>query len=354
MTKTMLSWFALLLIATAVRAADMKEVNAAFKDEDYPRAISILNDYVKQHPNDLSACALRGRALVEMGDWQKAIPDLDKAIAGDAGRGGMPIFNRGRAYLGLGEYDKAIADFDKSISINPKPGVRYYYRGKAYLAKDDRDKARADFDKAIERDAKDARAILARGMMRFDESCTFSVYVREQNGQTVQYRRPTSVRNEQWMKSAIEDLTKAIELDGKQADGLRYRSQAFKLTGDQVRWIADQKSLCTLEPFDAESWNELAWELATNPADSVRNGAEAVSAAEKACNLTNRKNPAFLDSLAAACAEAGDFAKAGSVQREAIKLVPKAHQEPFNTRLQLYERKQPYRSPPPVPAAQVR
>jgi hypothetical protein len=120
------------------------------------------------------------------------------------------------------------------------------------------------------------------------------------------------------------------------------------LTGEQSLWIADLKQLCNLDPYSVENWNDLAWELATNPAASVRNGAEAVAAAEKACNLTDRKNPAYLDSLAAAHAEAGDFAKAAAVQREAIKLVPKAHREPFNARLQLYEQKKPFRVPAPA------
>jgi len=46
--------------------------------------------------------------------------------------------------------------------------------------------------------------------------------------------------------------------------------------------------------------NDLAWILATHPKAGVRNGAEAVSLAERACELTNRKEAGFLGALDAA------------------------------------------------------
>jgi tetratricopeptide (TPR) repeat protein len=64
--------------------------------------------------------------------------------------------------------------------------------------------------------------------------------------------------------------------------------------------------------------DEVAWLLATYPDSNARDGAEAVRLAEHACDLTKRKIPALLDTLAAAYAEAGDFSRAISTVEEAL------------------------------------
>ena len=56
--------------------------------------------------------------------------------------------------------------------------------------------------------------------------------------------------------------------------------------------------------------DELAWLLATYPDSKSRDGAEAVRLAERACDLTERRILALLDTLAAAYAETGDFPRA--------------------------------------------
>ena len=71
-------------------------------------------------------------------------------------------------------------------------------------------------------------------------------------------------------------------------------------------------------PDSPRMLDELAWLLATNPDSQVRDGAEAVRLAEHACDLTQHKIPALLDTLAAAYAEAGDFPRAISTAEEAL------------------------------------
>jgi 4-amino-4-deoxy-L-arabinose transferase-like glycosyltransferase len=71
-------------------------------------------------------------------------------------------------------------------------------------------------------------------------------------------------------------------------------------------------------PDSPRMLDELAWLLATYPDSKSRDGTEAVRLAEHACDLTERKIPALLDTLAAAYAEAGDFSHAISTAEEAI------------------------------------
>ena len=66
--------------------------------------------------------------------------------------------------------------------------------------------------------------------------------------------------------------------------------------------------------------NDLAWIYATHPRRDLRNAVEAVRLAEQACQLSDRKLPTCLNTLAAAYAEAGRFAEAVTTAKKAIQI----------------------------------
>jgi tetratricopeptide (TPR) repeat protein len=80
---------------------------------------------------------------------------------------------------------------------------------------------------------------------------------------------------------------------------------------------------------------------ATCPVAELRNGPEAIENASKACELSNWKTGRYVGTLAAAYAEAGDFASAIEWQKKAIALLTEEErplQQPhFEARLKLYE-----------------
>jgi Flp pilus assembly protein TadD len=90
--------------------------------------------------------------------------------------------------------------------------------------------------------------------------------------------------------------------------------------------------------------NNLAWVLSTNPDAKVRNGAEAVEWARKACDSVDNKQPVMLDTLACALAENGQFDEAIRISKLAIELAAtnatlvKTAQQ----RIRLFEASQPY------------
>jgi 4-amino-4-deoxy-L-arabinose transferase-like glycosyltransferase/tetratricopeptide (TPR) repeat protein len=80
------------------------------------------------------------------------------------------------------------------------------------------------------------------------------------------------------------------------------------------------------KPDSAAALQGLAWMLATDRDNCIRNGAEAVKLATRADRLTRHEDPAVLFSLGAAYAELGQFEKATAATEEALKLTQAGNQ----------------------------
>ncbi|MCP5042280.1 MAG: hypothetical protein GY944_14735, partial [bacterium] len=94
--------------------------------------------------------------------------------------------------------------------------------------------------------------------------------------------------------------------------------------------------------------NNYAWALATSPDPQARDGARAVEAARRAVELVGQRQPAYLDTLAAAHAEAGEWAEAERVEAEALRMLeragaPEAVRASFRASLERIRARQPLR-----------
>lgn len=111
-----------------------------------------------------------------------------------------------------------------------------------------------------------------------------------------------------------------------------------------VRWLEEAAS-----KGGRQGRNSLAWLLATCPEDAIRNGRRAIDILSPIVNRGER-NPILLDTLAAACAENGDFDAALRLVREAIsKSDPGADTglcEQMKRHATFYEMGKPWREPP--------
>ncbi len=124
--------------------------------------------------------------------------------------------------------------------------------------------------------------------------------------------------------------------------------QYDKLEALFLMWFGRQRT--ELDEGDAvlaDRLNTRARFQAAYIAAELRNGPEAIENATKACELTNWKAGTYVDTLAAAYAEAGDFASAIEWQKKAIDLLTEEerplHRPDFESRLKLYESGQPAR-----------
>ena len=114
--------------------------------------------------------------------------------------------------------------------------------------------------------------------------------------------------------------------------------------------IAHYQDALQSKPDYPKALNELAWLRATCPDAAFRDGAAAIELARRAVRLPGGKSPEFLDTLAAAYAEAGMFSEAAETVGQAIDLARQQNKVPLveklKARLWLYDAADmPYRQP---------
>jgi Flp pilus assembly protein TadD len=74
-------------------------------------------------------------------------------------------------------------------------------------------------------------------------------------------------------------------------------------------------------PFSDGLHNNYAYRLATSPDEKDRNGPEALRIAKRVTSEMSEPRSDFLDTLAAAYAEVGDYENAVSVQKRVLRLI---------------------------------
>ena len=153
---------------------------------------------------------------------------------------------------------------------------------------------------------------------------------------------------------AVTRVSEALRLDPGCAPAYHQMGLVWRRRGDAAQAVRYFLESLRLRPGVPAVLNDLAWLQATHPDARVQNGAQAVAAAERVCRLTQRRNPAYLDTLAAAYAEARRFNDAVATAREAAALAGSAGQPQLaaqvRARLALYEAGKPYREEAPAPA----
>jgi tetratricopeptide (TPR) repeat protein len=146
----------------------------------------------------------------------------------------------------------------------------------------------------------------------------------------------------------IAELQRAIQLDPDDGSAYRNLGEAFGAAGDLASAARAFTQAARYLPDDPFVLNRAGWLLATAPDAAVRNGAEALALAQRAVDLTHRRDVTSLDTLAAAHAERAEFDAAIAAASEALALAPTTGQTAMvpelEQRLALYRARQPMRS----------
>jgi arylsulfatase A-like enzyme len=134
---------------------------------------------------------------------------------------------------------------------------------------------------------------------------------------------------------------------GELAESQRLLGFALGSQGKTAEAAAHYAEALRLEPNLPLTMNNLAWIRATSEYPELRNGPEAVRLGERASELSGHRDVNFLDTLAAAYAEAGRFAEAAQTARQAQALATEQNMkklaDSIQARIRLYEAHKPFR-----------
>jgi tetratricopeptide (TPR) repeat protein len=153
------------------------------------------------------------------------------------------------------------------------------------------------------------------------------------------------------LEDAIPYFQKAVEIEPDFVEAQQFLGAALYYARGQVQEaLAHWRAALRVQPDFLPALNEVAHVLAASPEASVRNGSEAVTLAERAVKLSGGQEALYLDTLAAAYAEAGRFADAVETARRGLEIATRKDQpqlrEGLAARLRLYEARKPYRDAP--------
>jgi hypothetical protein len=146
---------------------------------------------------------------------------------------------------------------------------------------------------------------------------------------------------------AIGDFNEAIRLDPHFKWAFRNRGNAWKAKNEFDKAIADYNEAIRLDPKFIAAWGSRAWLETVSPNARFRNGKRAVEDAKRSLEFAGSKyDPELVDTLAAACAEAGDFDSAVKWEMRARDMAPETEPADYQSRLNLYKAHKPYRERP--------
>ena len=138
---------------------DLKKMSKAAYDKgarayvagEYEAAAGFMSESISIRPGETNH-GMRGNAYFMLGQYDKALADVDKAIAINPNSRIIysHYYDRGRIHDAMGNTEKALADYSASIEADEKFDLPYVRRGDILAKQKKYDEALADYKKAIE------------------------------------------------------------------------------------------------------------------------------------------------------------------------------------------------------------
>ncbi|HEY4260584.1 MAG TPA: tetratricopeptide repeat protein [Schlesneria sp.] len=271
-----------------VRATAAAEIRA-FDD-----AIADLSRLIESDSSDIDAHRMRISCWLEKGEIDNALSGCDLALR-TSPQHPVLLNCRGLTLHRKSDFDEAITSFNLAQRCAPGMSVTYCNRALTWLAKGETDKALSDCDEAVLIDPKSPVPLLYRGL-------TFGA------------------RHEITM--ALKNFDRAIELNPSIAAAYRCRGILRLEAGGLEKATEDFKKAIELHPTDPRTCNAVARFRASCGDPKYCDAKEAIDLATRACQLTEWKVAAYIETLSVAFAADGNFDGATKQLQRAIDMDP--------------------------------
>ena len=246
------------------------------------------------------------------------------------------------------DIEKASKFFGRAKDLDPENPQVYLALGRLCFMVGQREQARGFFEKTIDLDPKSDEAYFQLGLILRREGKlkeAKQMFLRaldfHLNNPNVYNNLGVTLLEQRKFREAVEALNKALEIYPEHINARYNLGLALWSLGKTEHAVQEYRHILGLKPNWAIPANSLAWILATDRNKKLRNGIEAVQWALIACKNDGRKNPEYLDTLAAAYAEAGRFEEAVRTARKSLNLARSAGDadlvEEVEKRLLLYK-----------------
>lgn len=243
------------------------------------------------------AYAVMGTLLHEKGHTAEAIPFLQRSIELQPSHHECRIV-MGNVLTSLKRFDEAYAQYDQVVKISPRSADGFSNWAMALASAGRNEDALQKVDQAIRLNPQHVNARLLRALVlqqsgRFEDAA--------QASRQALALHPTNT-------VVLLTIGNSFVAQARAADALPIFRRALQTTPDSVPAL-----------------NRTAWILATHSNPTLRNGPEALRLATRACELTGFRDSLSLNTLAAAQAEAGDFASAVRTGEQAVQAAQAAN-----------------------------
>jgi tetratricopeptide (TPR) repeat protein len=247
-------------------------------------------------------------AVVQASYWRNSETLWNHTLA-VTGENDVAHNNLGFLFLRRGELDKAISEFQAALDIRSGNTETRYSLGAALIQNN-------------------LGNALARKQLWHEAIDHLQEAVRLRPDYADAYFNLGTVLFQQGrIDQAIAQWKKALAIRPRDAEAHRNVASALRKQGNVKEAIVEYEQALNINPQDSVALNNLAWILATSSDASMRDGARAVTLAEKAVQVSEARDPNFVRTLAAASAEAGQFAEAVATA-EAAKALASTQNKP--------------------------
>jgi tetratricopeptide (TPR) repeat protein len=217
--------------------------------------------------------------------------------------------------------------FARALEIDPKNPEAHLAMGKAWFMAGEWSRAHQYLMRTIELDPTSDQAYFHLGLilrnqnkLRDAEAMLLKALEYQPNNANVLNNLGVILLEQGRYSEAIESLHEALEVYPEHINARYNLGMSLWASGNSKEAVSQYSQVLEMKPNWGVAANSLAWILATDRDQVVRNGDEAVRWAQVAVQGENERNPEYLDTLAAAYAEAAQYEKAVQVARQALSI----------------------------------